>query len=404
MRRGHTNRILQGLFGPPPIDSARIGDILRRSRATEAEDIALANSIIDGAGDYLPPSLIWPFIRADIDDDLVLSEISEQKKFVERLCSLLFEFLEHFKIKNERQALGALGYISDCHYDFQRMRAYQRRDRNKREILETFRDSIRSIEQTIGLLESLEWPATSEFAHIRSVFAKKLGGEGQEYSLENLIGDLRTCKGSIEISLQRSQNEEDYLLVPHNQVRTYVVERLHFMSQLWSGPAITTTPNSTFSFLCSLLFEIVSGESDVSLAGAINRYSRSEKRLAADRENEEFIKSELEDMNDTDNFIAINDEVARLRLKARKYERLLNSNALEKHSKTLAKFAFDAANERIADLLNEHGPHIVYASQLGANAFAEASNEEILSTHLRIKELSIAIGQRRRQASRKTST
>src|SRR4051812_44096355 len=58
-------------------------------------------------------------------------------------------------------------------------------------------------------------------------------------------------------------------------------------TQTRDGPKLVTTPGSDFSTLCSLLFEAVSGNADEGLAGAINRYARSEDRKRWDREGEE---------------------------------------------------------------------------------------------------------------------
>src|SRR6185436_17873917 len=59
------------------------------------------------------------------------------------------------------------------------------------------------------------------------------------------------------------------------------------MSTQWNGPKLVTTPGSDFAALCSLLFEAASGKSDEGLAGAINRYARSEARRQWDRSGEE---------------------------------------------------------------------------------------------------------------------
>jgi hypothetical protein len=70
------------------------------------------------------------------------------------------------------------------------------------------------------------------------------------------------------------------------------------MCRMWDGPKLVTTPGSDFAALCSLLFEAVSGRSDEGLAGAINRYARSEDRKQWDREGED------EDERDNDNFLS----------------------------------------------------------------------------------------------------
>jgi hypothetical protein len=83
-----------------------------------------------------------------------------------------------------------------------------------------------------------------------------------------------------------------------NDQRTTVVEWAYHMCTMWDGPKLVTTPGSDFAALCSLLFEAVSGRSDEGLAGAINRYARSEERKQWDRE------GEGEDERDNDNFLS----------------------------------------------------------------------------------------------------
>jgi hypothetical protein len=85
------------------------------------------------------------------------------------------------------------------------------------------------------------------------------------------------------------------LLLFSNETRKTVVECAYHMCTIFGGPKLVTTPGSDFSVLCSLLFEAVSGRSDEGLAGAINRYARSDARAEWDREGEE---------DEDDNFVS----------------------------------------------------------------------------------------------------
>src|SRR4051812_357080 len=69
-------------------------------------------------------------------------------------------------------------------------------------------------------------------------------------------------------------------LSSENDQRTDLVENVYHMCTMWDGPKLVTTP------LCSLMFEAATGNSDEGLAGAINRYARSNDRRQWDLEGE----------------------------------------------------------------------------------------------------------------------
>src|SRR5215216_3845381 len=74
------------------------------------------------------------------------------------------------------------------------------------------------------------------------------------------------------------RSEPDYFSVSGNQVKTDTVQAAFDLCGYYSGPPLVTTPGSDFAVLCSLLYELLSGETEGSLAGAINKFSRSKAR------------------------------------------------------------------------------------------------------------------------------
>lgn len=125
---------------------------------------------------------------------------------------------------------------------------------------------------------------------------------------------------------------------------------------MWDGPKLVTTPGSDFAALCSLLFEAVSGNTDEGLAGAINRYARSDDRKQWDREGE--------DDDPDDNFMS---EKSRMAYSSREIElcKRIRQNA------NLSEIAVVLLNERIKheemqyeETRTRYGPRQVYIDHM----------------------------------------
>ena len=100
------------------------------------------------------------------------------------------------------------------------------------------------------------------------------------------------CAGVLDIMHEIADIKPKRLFVYGNDQRTNVVEWAYHICTMWDGPKLVTTPGSDFAALCSLLFEAVSGNPEESLAGAINRYARSEDRKQWDRDGEDEVAKE----------------------------------------------------------------------------------------------------------------
>jgi hypothetical protein len=140
-------------------------------------------------------------------------------------------------------------------------------------------------------------------------------------------------------------------------------------------PPLVTTPGSDFSVACSLLYELASGESNVSLAGAINRFARSDlrKRLDEDEKESRWENSD-EGMiaRESDNFANIRDSLTVLHQERIFWEEMLTSrNWSEVQKMQLAKrlIHIDRELERASV---RHGPFLVWADQISERELAES--------------------------------
>jgi hypothetical protein len=143
-----------------------------------------------------------------------------------------------------------------------------------------------------------------------------------------------------------------------NDQRTTVVEWAYHMCTMWDGPKLVTTPGSDFAALCSLLFEAVSGRSDEGLAGAINRYARSEERKQWDRE------GEGEDERDNDNFLSEKNTMRSSEEEVELCKVLLQEPSLSDMAKVLLHTRMKHEQHSYEVARTTYGPRQVYPSQL----------------------------------------
>src|SRR5207237_6990706 len=99
----------------------------------------------------------------------------------------------------------------------------------------------------------------------------------------------------------KAHRDEGYLIVSDNQTKKHIVETAYELCLRYEGPRLVTTPNSDFSMVCSLLYELVSGKpTNEGLAGAINRFARSNERREIDQHE---IETQQELDHSDDNFL-----------------------------------------------------------------------------------------------------
>ncbi len=368
--------LIKSLFGDRELSPTYLQQIMQRARGIEPEYFKLANGILPEAGKYLPSHAIEALIRADISDGGINEELLRQRKFFARLSHYLPSLLRYFRFDPKDRVFNAVSCIDDCYGDFCITGKSQRRDKQER--FET------------------------EFQQLHALYSMEIRNESSaNYGVRELIDDIKVCIGVLNIARVRAKTEDDYLMLSGNKDRTVVVEYAHTMSKFWSGPPLVTTPGSDFSAACSLLFEIVSGIQGESLAGAINRYARSQERKKADREELE----DIEDQNrvEQDNFLAAKRTCKYSLREIETYRMTLESNELNETARLLLKLRINAEVKKIKAAMEEYGPHLVWFSQLRPDRTNEIASEIELSRR-KSKDLSIELGKIRRQAQADGST
>lgn len=394
--------LIRSLLGDSELSDTRVQQIMLKARGVEQEDFKLANSIVPEAGRYLPHHAITALVRADISDDKATEELLRQRMFFSRLSDYLPSLLRYFKFDPKDCVFNAVSCIDDCHGDFHIAIASQRRDKKERQILESFGSAIGAMEKALAALKSIHWSFESEFEDLHAIYSRKIRNDNNSnYGVGLLTDDLKVCIGALNIARARARSEEDYLLVSGNQGRSIVVEYAYTMSRFWNGPPLTTTPGSDFSAVCGLLFEIVSGIEGESLAGAINRYSRSKKRRKIDQE--DALDRVKEGFIETDNFHGVKETCRALLREIEAHRKISNSSELDETAQLLLKLKINAETDKILASMDEYGPHLVWASQIPPDQLRESiSNAEV--SWRRLKDLEIELGKIRRRGRADKST
>src|SRR5262249_48904409 len=125
---------------------------------------------------------------------------------------------------------------------------------------------------------------------------------------------------------------------------------------MWDGPKLVTTPGSDFAVLCSLLFEAVSGNIDEGLAGAINRYARSDDRTEWDRE------GEADDPDD--NFVSEKARMAYSSGEIALCKRILQKTGLSEMALVLLSQRITHEEQRYEEAQTRYGPRQVYVERM----------------------------------------
>lgn len=217
-------------------------------------------------------------------------------------------------------------------------------------------------------------------------------------TLDELVHEINYLKFVAELMLYRDQIGDQSFHVGDNRARTHIVKHAYEMSLQFGSPKLTTTPGSDFSLLCSLLFELATGISDESLAGAINKFSRSTERQQIDR-NEDMFRYENSDEGmaerESDNFADVKSEAETLAAEENFWQNMFSSRKWDDNFRYQIRLRFLNAQYRKKTILEQHGPFLVWASQISRKTHIEYT-EKIETDHLKLLELAIEIGQRRR--------
>jgi hypothetical protein len=364
-----------------------------------AEITAHADTLLHEAGDYLPPYILRALVRADIDEDEGARYLERNKAFFSRLAELLPSLIGFF---NRRDNLyGILSCIDDCHNDFYAATTSPRKDRQLRETKELIANSLETAVKAVTELEKASRHFTVEYSRYREIYYP----EERPRHLDELIGELKVCSGVLEIVSAAVDLNPKFLILSGNDQRKSLVEWAYHMCTMWDGPKLVTTPGSQFAALCSLLFEAMCGEADEGLAGAINRYARSDERKEWDEQGEEQLA-------DDDNFASEKHAIRFSEREIELCEALLDKARFSTTAEILLQMRIKRERQNRDEARSKYGPRQVYMSQLNPDqidamlgeAIGRLSPEKLekLSTHVGQSSaaLDISLGEARRSARR----
>jgi hypothetical protein len=302
------------------------------------ERIEYANTLLPHAEDYLPPLALFALVRADMNEEDAAACVDRNKAFFSRLTTLLPSLVRFFGEEARSKNLeGLISSIDDCHNDFHVAAASSRKDRKLREAKEKLANASKLVNELSAALADpmifhdgiCHTHTRIEFDRYREVYCSA-SDRRSSIDIGDLIRGLQICGGVLEILNATAEMRPERLFLSSNDARTTVVEYAYHTCTIWNGPKLVTTPGSDFSTLCSLLYEAVSGKRDESLAGAINRYARSDDRRQWDREGQEA-EAEDDDFADQKRVMAVSAEEIKL------CEALLEDRSLSNIAKALLR-------------------------------------------------------------------
>jgi hypothetical protein len=231
-----------------------------------------ANSIMEGAGDYLPNYYLSKFIRAEISDAEAIRLISERKVYLERAITLFPTILRLLGASQTDSIRSALLQINDVCFDFPGVAESNHYKKQKKEALLNVTRLRNALMESIHALESTERHVSIEFNHHkRSLKHAYVPLEDSD----QILREMQHLQFAADVVLYKEQCGLEPLILGHNKARTHIVECAYSLSLQFERPKLVTTPGSDFAFLCALIFELATGVADESLAGAINRFAKS---------------------------------------------------------------------------------------------------------------------------------
>ncbi|MGX1743435.1 hypothetical protein ACWIEX_17945 [Bosea sp. NPDC055353] len=357
----------------------------------DADYARVAESLVPESSKYLPQEHASALTRADITEEHAKREIALQKKFFKRLANLLPSLLRHFRFDQPSEILKALTQIDDCHQDFSIIKKSQRRDKARRLAMQEFSAAQRALTNAAAALSKVDSIASIEYEHLRSAhLGERHSGTYRSYGTSDLVHEMELCSAAIEICTLRAEQEDEYMPLSGSGVSTHVVEAAFSLCIWYNGPPLVTTPGSDFSTVCSIIYEIASGCADESLAGAINRFARSEdkQRLLAEQEQ---TRIENEDTSVPDNFRAVTSDIARAREDIELYGQLTAIPNLSLTAGMLANSMVRDAEARIDAARRKYGPNLIWAHQISHEHW-----ERIETAHQTLKQKAILLGELRR--------
>jgi hypothetical protein len=385
------DRLIRSLLEHDPLPESAVIALMRLARAVDADYARVAESLVPGSAEFLQEEHASALARAEITEGQAKREIAAQKLFFKRLAHLLPGLLRHFRFDQPSEVLEALARIDDCHRDFSMIEKAQRRDKARRLAVQKLFAAKRAMDKAATALSMVDSIVSMDYERLRSAHLGERKARSFSISgTSDMAHEMELCSAAIEVCAWRAEREDDYLILSNSGTSTHVVEAAFALSIWFNGPPLVTTPGSDFSAVCSILYEIASGCADESLAGAINRFARSEER-------QRFLAEEVQrcaeddDALVPDNFRAATSEIAHAREDIERYGQLAALLSLSEMARALANSMVGDAEARIESARKKYGPNLIWAHQIPREQW-----EGIEIAHQGLKRAAIALGELRR--------
>jgi len=328
------------------------------------EEVGYGNSLLKDAGTHLSPWTLRRLIRAEISNDIALEEVRKNRILLNRLCTLFPEIVRRLRITNSERAKITFNIVYDSCYDYRSTLGSGRQEANRKKLIQKMDHLKRRASELSTLLDDDATTRSFSFESAQRLIMKRVYGKvGETRPVWRLQQDIKLLSWHLELEIYRARRKPRSVSVPDNQAKTHLVDAVYGLALSEGYPPFVTTPGSEFSYLCSLLFEIATGKPDESLAGAINRYARSNERAEADQHEVDY-GEERARARDEDNFYDIknstygsDEDIAELLSEVR-------DPAQSAQARLLVMCELQEMVEAIENRDRIHGPFVMWADQI----------------------------------------
>lgn len=342
------------------------------------QERSTASQISERAGTHLESWALLRFISGKYTEEEITSIVETRKALVSRLSLIVPSIIEILKLKNINEIASAIHQIYDCAGAFSVIEKSQFSSQQRKKAIQEVNSIIRAAEQLDDILDQASSHVDVEFNQHQDAVARFIEFQQDSRHLEDLRRELNALVFASRLTLYRDTVGERALYVGDNRAKTHVVKCAYELTLSFGTPPLKTTPGSDFSNLCSLIHELATGIPHESLAGAINKFARSPERQEIDKE-EEIHRFQNSDEGiaeyEADNFSGV-----KARIKSLEEEEAFWKNT------RLSQFWDDTSSQQISirllDVLQqkemamkEHGPFIVWASQMSRTTLDEWQQE-----------------------------
>lgn len=361
----------------------------------------VASSISDNAGAYLESWALLNFISAKYSQEEVFQLIETRKKLVSRLALLLPPIIELLNLRDIRDIASVIHQIYDCAKDYPTIEKSQYSSQQRKKIVQGINSIIELAERLDDALDQAGRHVDIELHHHKDAIARISGNKRELGRVEELRRELMTLRFVSRLTLYRDDIGEQSFFVGDNKARTHIVEYAYRLALQFGTPVLKTTPGSDFSTLCSLIFELATGTASESLAGAINKFARSSERREID---EEEITHRYENSDEriaeyeADNFSSVKATIKSCEAEESFWRNMMSSQQWDDSSSYHMSMRFLDARERKENAMKEHGPFIIWASQI-SSARLDEWREEFERHESKMLALAVELGQKIRGRS-----